>query len=264
MRINLTIVCCLFISINIFFCINIVYPVKAQEFIEDNSLSSNFTEIENSEIGVKMKYPQNWTIQYTKGSNNSLTIDQYIEMLEADSSKEYSDTEKYQRFQDYLSNCYIDYDLLIDCNLIEDPFLRAFARSLGGYSAIFDYVPTLTFLSPLDNSTDSFLENFKIASFTLPQNWTFTDFADYYRWSLSLNPSEPVELNCQSNLMSDYPGCIYGFGIGHDIENRNYVMFQFFVEKNDKIYLISYNALAETYEQYIDLVNNMLKSFEPI
>jgi hypothetical protein len=259
MRISPPITLSLFLSINILFCVNTVYPIKAQEFIENSSLSKNFTEIENSEIGVKMKYPEDWTSQYTKGSNNSITKEQYFKIIEDSDLGEVTDFEKDLYYQRYLSNCAI-----IDCNLIEDsPFLQAYLRSVAveGYGTIFDYVPTLAILSPLTNSTDNFLESLKITSFTLPHN--LTDFVDNYI-SLFLDPPYQIYPDCYSNLLAGYPGCVYRFDVGHNIENRFYVTFQFFVEKNDKVYLMSYNALEETYEQYIDSVSDMLESFEPI
>jgi hypothetical protein len=266
MRISPPITLSLFISINILFCINTVYPVKAQEFIENSSLSKNFAEIENSEIGLKMKYPEDWTFHYTKGSNNSITKEQYFKLIEdSDLGKgAFTDFEKDLFYQRYLSDCAI-----IDCNLIEDsPFLQAYLRSVAGegYGTIFDYAPTLAILSPLTNSTDNFLESLKITSFTLPHNLTFTDFVDIYTsvLSYSVDPPYQIDPDCYSNLLSDYPGCVYGFDVGHNIENRFYVTFQFFDEKNDKVYLMSYNALEETYEQYIDSVGDMLESFEPI
>ena len=260
MKISLPITLSLFISINILVWINTIYPVTAQESIENSSLSKNFMEIENSKIGVKMKYPEDWTFQYTEGSNNSITKEQYFKIIEdSDLGEEtFTDSEKDSFYQYYLSDCAI-----IDCNLIEDsPFLQAYLRSVAGegYGTIFDYVPTLAILSPLTNSTDDFLESLKIASFTLPQNLTFTDFVDIYT---SISPYQ-IDPDCYSNLLSGYPGCVYVFDVGHNIENRFYITFQFFVEKNDKVYLMSFNALEDTYEQYIDLVSNMLESFEPI
>jgi hypothetical protein len=226
-------------------------------------------DIENSKIGVKVEYPENWTIQFTKGESNSVATSHemfkdFIKMIEKNENFNNAyptDSDKYQYF---LNEMNFHCGLITDCRLIGDTYLRNFLRDSThlrlDYVSIFDYVPSLAFLPPVENLTDSFLENVKIASFTLPSNSTLIEFIHYY---ISHSPYHVKQIHCQSSVLG-YPGCeiIYTFTVGHSIESRQYKTLQFIIEKNHRVYLISYNALTDTYLKYIELVGVMLKSIK--
>jgi hypothetical protein len=121
-------------------------------------------------------------------------------------------------------------------------------------------------LSPIENSTDNFMENVKIASFELPNNSTLTELTEYlyefYDYYYSQIWTNDFNYNCQSYVLG-YPGCeiSYTYNVGNNIEDIQYKTWQFFTQKNERVYLISYNALENSDSNYLQLVKVMLKSF---
>ena len=69
--------------------------------------------------------------------------------------------------------------------------------------------------------------------------------------------------SCQPNLLH-YAGCQinYVFTEGSNIQKREHISLQLFIEKSDKVYLISYDSLTDSYLKHLDLVKAMLNSFE--
>jgi hypothetical protein len=243
-----------------------------------SSLSKNFLSIENGEIGVEIKYPKNWTIQYTKGNENSVITSQesfraFIEeenkllnSIGEDLDDNYpTDNDKYQYFLEYVSK---DCGFIPDCRLIRDIYFQSYMidSRFNPFVSIFDYVPSLSFLSPIENSNDNFMENVKIASFELPNNSTLTELTEYlyefYDYYYSQIWTNDFNYNCQSYVLG-YPGCeiSYTYNVGNNIEDIQYKTWQFFTQKNERVYLISYNALENSDSNYLQLVKVMLKSF---
>jgi hypothetical protein len=255
-------------------------PIYAQEFESDASILDIFQTIENAEIGIKISYPEDWTIKYKKNNNSAIVnpeaFQRIIEIEEErlksigeDLNQIYpTDVDKYEYFLELINN---DCIIVTDCRIIEDTYFRSYMLdSKFAFVSIFDYVPSLSILSPVESSTDSFIENVKVASFELPYNSTLAELADYlyldqlYYFSSFLRESSyDIDSNCQSNV-SEHFGCEirYTFSIGNSIEDMEYTSWQFFTQKNDRIYLISYNILRETDLNYLELVKEMLKSFQ--
>ncbi len=264
-KIKFLIILLLSLSFTILFSLYSIYHIEAQEFYKHNiPLSNNFVDIKNSKISVQIKYPGNWTVQYTKGTNDSKSFKGFSEMLEEEESyKNLSDFDKYQLFFKYFNtNC----SFIIDCRFIKDRYFQSYmidSKNLASFVSLLDYLPSLRFLSPIENSADNFLENVKIASFKLPYNYTLNDFINYYIYYYKTVPSMDIKYNCQYNVLG-YPGCEinYTFITGNNFESRQYKNLELFIETNNRIYLISYNSLTETYLKYIPLVQTMLQSLE--
>ena len=265
----------LFTILSCFYCID---HIEAQEYYKNISLSRNFADVENSLVGIKIKYPENWTVQYIKGNNNSLatSAEVFDEFLKDTNNVKWFEenyptvSDKYQYYLDYINS---DCGIVMDCREIGNTYLQSYIRDsskLNPTMSIFDYVPSLSFLPPVENLTDNFLDNVKITSFILPFNSTLIEFVDYVINNLGYHPY-PITLtdyDCQSYILG-YTGCkiTYTFTIGdnnkqNNIEKIEYVTSQYFIEENNKIYLISYNTLAESYSRHIELVNAMLESLE--
>lgn len=254
-----------------------IYYSEAQESSKSNKyLPQYYNDAEDSEIGIKLKYPRNWTLQYTNGNNNSLAMSNesfklFIEDLEKFYKSENKDLNdlyptNYEKYQFFLEEINTRCSLIMDCKLIEDTYLRSYfidQTNILPFVNIFDYLPSMRFLSPIENSTDIFLDNVKIASFKLPHNLTLSEFIDsYYGYYYSRIPSfNSYGYNCQLNF-SGYPGCqiIYSFIAGNNIEKIQYITSDFLIEKNQKIYLISYNSVTESYPKYIEIIKSMLES----
>jgi hypothetical protein len=266
MKIKLSIKFLLSISLTILFFISNIHTLEGQ----GSNLPKNFVDMTNPKLGVGLKYPKDWRVEYSTGNNKSLVaspamFNEFIKGIKEDKnlSRAYpTDSDKRQYFQNTINNC----GILGDCRLIGDTYLRSYLRDRpwSEYLSIFDYVPSLAFFPPLENSTDNFFESVKIASFTLPDNSSLADFVSLYD-NYNLDFGIASHYNCQFNLLG-YPGCvlIYAHNIESDIEKIHYRTVQLFMEKDDKVYLISYNALAETYLKYFDMVKVMLESIKLI
>jgi hypothetical protein len=263
----------------LFFSHNI-HIIYAQESLRNyTSLPNNFLNIENMEIGVKINYPEDWTIQYTKNNNSKVISGFFQALIESENETLKSigedlnqmyptDADKYQYFLEYrYNNC----GFVTDCRLIGDAYFRSYMldSEFNPFVSIFDYVPSLSILSPIENSTDNFIENVKVASFELPHNSTLAEFTDYlyefyyvYYYYLDRRVPNDLDYNCRSNV-SGYLGCeiSYTFIVGNNIEEMQYKTWQFFTQKNDRVYLISYNILRDSDLNYLELVETILKSF---
>jgi hypothetical protein len=109
------------------------------------------------------------------------------------------------------------------------------------------------------------LESVKIGSFTLPSNSSLDDFIRFYSYLYNDSYTGFSNLYCHSNVLGYPVVCVHTFNGGLHIEgmrNIQYKTFQFFIEKDHKVYLISYNALTDSYLKDIGLVKVMLRSFK--
>jgi hypothetical protein len=63
--------------------------------------------------------------------------------------------------------------------------------------------------------------------------------------------------------MSGYLGCeiIYTFIVGNNIEEIQYITWEFITQKNDRVYLISYTVTGDSDLKYFELMETMLESF---
>jgi hypothetical protein len=246
-----------FFITTIFFSQN-VHIIYAQEPLRNyTSIPNNFRDTENTEIGIKISYPEDWTIRYTKNNNPKMMdhenfqafIEYAYEQFKSrgeDINQLYpTDADKYQLFLRSLNN---DCGFVTDCRLIGDAYLRSYMLDSNFYPfvSIFDYVPSLTISSPIENSTDNFMENLKVASFELPYDSTLAQLTEYLYslYEFDFNYSDPrgsnnIDYNCPST-MSGYLGCeiIYTFIVGNNIEEIQYITWEFITQKNDRVYLI--------------------------
>src|SRR5213594_1619790 len=92
------------ISCFIIACLYNVYSVQGQEFYEKNTSLANFVETKNSDLGIKIKYPENWTLQYTAGMDRPYTFQLFSEGNQnLEKNKNYfhmlNDSEKYQIYK---------------------------------------------------------------------------------------------------------------------------------------------------------------------
>ena len=190
------------------------------------------SKIQKSEIDLK--YPEDWTARYTKGSNNSLTYEEFNKIIEEDEdSAKYNSSVGHQIYQNYLSDC-----IIIDCEHIENEFLQSYLRDInyGGYISIFDYLPTLTLLPPLTSSNDNFLESVNILPLYCHQ--ILLSRTLHLIIYICCKPVfRTIDINCDADIAFGYPGCVYTFEIGTNLENMKYKTLQLFIEKNDKVYV---------------------------
>jgi len=263
----------LYVSFAVHFCLYNAYSIKAKEFPTTNSLPT-FVETENSKIGFRIKYPENWTIEYANGNNNSLAASPEMfkgefKLLKANktSNDKYpTDSDKYQFFvKDINTNC----GITTDCRLIEDKYLQSFVRDSiklrGDEASIFDYIPSVAFLPPIKNLTDNFLESVKIGCFILPDNSSLADFINFYGSLYNDSYTGYSNLYCHSDVLGYPVECGHLFTSGENIEGIQgiqYKTLQFFIEKNHKVYIISYNALTSNYLKDIELLKVILRSLE--
>ena len=231
----------------------------------------------NSEIGVKVKYPSDWIVQNTSGISNSVVLtpevrEQFLkEAIKEDAefvNKYPSNSDKDSYFQEYVS--YACGSFIIDCRLISDPYLKNYILDSSFFpnKQLFDYLPSMTIMSPPEEESDRYLENVKITSFVMPDNLTETDVLDYiysyYQNQLyqitGLDDAIIINQSKIGNYSSYYMG--YEFTLDNNLEVIDYVTSMFFIPVNQKMYVVSYNGQMEGYQKHSNIVNNIFNSIE--
>jgi hypothetical protein len=161
---------------------------------------------------------------------------------------------------------------------------------------IFDYLRSVTFSSPIENSSDKFLENFKIMVQPLGQNSTLYNLvnfihkicncwpsnqlidyaidhphlkmtlADYMRANIDfLNASIPtfqLRDNITKISVSGHAAyrLIYSFNFDNKMENIEYTTMQIYTAKGNRLYILSYHALEDSFRHSLPIVAAMIKS----
>ena len=123
--------------------------------------------------------------------------------------------------------------------------------------------PIVSFLPPLENASERFIENFTISVENLPQNTTLDaysnetikaykakgfDIIDSNATTLAGNPAYKVTLDHRNGVQQG--------------NNIDYKLIQIWTIKGDKIYRIIFQADAETYSKTLPTAQKMIDSFE--
>ncbi len=133
------------------------------------------------------------------------------------------------------------------------------------FASIFDHFPTLTFYSRSESQNDTFLGNVKVTSLKLNVNLTLDQFIQIYIDNLYSIRSADVRYRHQDNLLP-FPGyeINYSFVFANNVKIVKYNTLELFIEKGDRVYVISYNASDDSYSKFLKVVVDMLDSFNPI
>jgi hypothetical protein len=199
---------------------------------------------------------------------------------------------------------------------IELPFIVRYHKdpSITGNSANNITNPDLIFSSPLENSTDGFLENIKILPIDTHTDLTLSNLVYYIQFyedkscsevypsdnlardvrknrgnssnaEASINNSASTKLLDYTLAFVDlYQACmpsfkllqsgpvtidehlawkiVYSFHLNSKIDDMEYIVSQYYVLNGDRMYIVSFNTLKDSYTHYLGLIETMISSIK--
>jgi hypothetical protein len=122
--------------------------------------------------------------------------------------------------------------------------------------------PTVSFLSPLENASEVFIENFTISVENLPQNTTINAYSNETIKAYKAKGFDLIESNA-TNLAGN-PAYKVTFDHRNELQQANpdYKLLQIWTIKGDRLYRITFQADAESYAEFLPIAQKMIDSFE--
>jgi len=100
----------------------------------------------------------------------------------------------------------------------------------------------------------------KYESGHLNQKLSLTDYMQAYIDFLRVCiPSYQLQNNITAVNMAGY-SFVYSFDLNNKLQDTKYVTMQLYVQKADRIYIFSYNALNDSFWRYLPTIEKMIKS----